>query len=155
MLSFLAMEFNAWWLHRFVMHGPLWMIHQDHHEPNPHSIFQRNDFFALIFAIPSFLFILFDSVFAMPLLGAIGFGVMAYGVSYFLVHEVIIHRRFKFLGRTENWYLRALVIAHRVHHSRKDKYGCQNFGMLVVSPQYLRQARRLSLRSESDGALSN
>lgn len=132
------MEFAAWSLHKYVMHGFLWCLHKDHHEPYK-GLFQLNDSFALAFAVPSFLMILFGELKTLPLLSAAGFGVMAYGIAYFLVHEAIIHRRFRFL-RGRGPYFRALIIAHRRHHLVNTKDGCSNFGMLIVHPKYLLQA---------------
>jgi beta-carotene 3-hydroxylase len=34
-LTFLAMEFMAWFTHKFVMHGFLWYLHKDHHQVEP------------------------------------------------------------------------------------------------------------------------
>ena len=56
--TFFFMEFMAWFTHKYVMHGFLWMLHRDHHEPHNH-VFERNDAFFLIFAIPSWLCIMF------------------------------------------------------------------------------------------------
>ena len=137
--TFWGMEFMAWFLHKYVMHGPLWILHNDHHNPNPHRSYQLNDFFALVFAVPSFLFILFDRILDLPALGAVGFGIMAYGGAYFFIHEIIIHRRFKFFKIKPNRYFRALNSAHKIHHSQPTKEGCRNFGMLVVSFEYFRK----------------
>lgn len=148
LITFLVMEFNAWFLHRYVMHGFLWVLHKDHHQPTGKA-YQLNDSFALFFAVPSFLFILFDSIYGMPLLGAVGFGVMAYGAVYFLVHEVIIHRRWSFFHVRKNWYVEALNVAHKIHHSKIEKEEGENFGMLWVPIKYFKEARirrRMSLQ---------
>jgi len=76
-----------------VMHGWLWSLHRDHHQPEP-GFFEKNDAFFVIFAIPSILCILFGTIREIYWLQAIGFGIMAYGFAYFLVHDVIIHQRF-------------------------------------------------------------
>jgi beta-carotene 3-hydroxylase len=136
--TFIAMELIANLLHRYAMHGFLWSIHQDHHVPHQ-KLLERNDLFALVFAIPSFLMILFSSLYPWPLVGAVGFGVMAYGAAYFFIHEIIIHRRFKFF-RGKNFYFLALIIAHREHHKVQGKEGAANFGMLLVSARYFREA---------------
>jgi hypothetical protein len=39
----------------------------------------------------------------------IGFGILAYGIAYFLVHEVFIHQRFKWFRNSDNVYFRASV----------------------------------------------
>ncbi|MEZ4872708.1 MAG: hypothetical protein R2827_10835 [Bdellovibrionales bacterium] len=61
-ITFLAMEFAAWWLHKYVMHGFLWNLHEDHHVPPKGRKWQYNDMFAIFFAFPSFLFNTFWNV---------------------------------------------------------------------------------------------
>ncbi len=133
LFTFFFMEFMAWFLHKYVMHGPLWILHKDHHVKIPGRSYQLNDAFAIFFAIPSFFSILFDSMYHIPLLGAIGFGIMAYGIAYFYVHEVVIHRRWKIFNVPDYKYIKAIREAHRIHHSINTKEGCSNFGMLVVA----------------------
>ncbi len=140
-LTFCIMEFNAWFLHKYVMHGFLWVLHKDHHQPKDRW-WQLNDFFALFFAIPSFLLILSNHLYDKPLNAAIGFGIMAYGAAYFFVHEVMIHRRLKFIKASTNWYSEAVNAAHKVHHSVKGKHHAENFGMLIVSMKYFKNARK-------------
>ena len=140
LVTFFIMEFNAWFLHKYVMHGFLWVLHEDHHVPNKNRWWELNDFFALFFAIPSFLLILSDHLWNLPLNGGIGFGIMAYGVAYFFVHEVMIHRRLKFIKGSTNWYSEAVNAAHKVHHSVRSKEGATNFGMLIVSMEYFKKA---------------
>ncbi len=147
--TFLIMEFTAWALHKYAMHGPLWWLHKDHHEPVPTRSYQLNDAFAIFFAVPSFLSLLFGNLYEIRLLSAFGFGIMAYGIVYFFVHEVIIHRRWITFKTPQNWYIEALNVAHKIHHSKKGKEDCENFGMLIVKPSYFvaalrrRQARRI------------
>ena len=56
-ITFFFMEFVAWATHKYVMHGFLWYLHKDHHVVNKDNKFQKNDFFFLIFAIPSMILI--------------------------------------------------------------------------------------------------
>ena len=58
--AFLFMEFMAWFTHKYVMHGFLWILHKDHHIRDGRK-FEWNDLFAVIFAIPSFLFIYYGA----------------------------------------------------------------------------------------------
>jgi beta-carotene 3-hydroxylase len=139
--TFLFMELAAFLLHKYVMHGFLWSLHQDHHVRNKDRKWQKNDFFALVFAIPSFCFILLDSLEGIPFIGAVGFGIMAYGAAYFLVHEVIIHRRFFIFSRLNNWYLEALNSAHKVHHANQQKNNSHSLAMLVVPLKYFENSR--------------
>jgi beta-carotene 3-hydroxylase len=69
----------------------------------------------------------------------IGFGILAYGVAYFLVHEVFIHQRLKWFKNSNNAYLRAIRRAHKIHHKHLGKEEGACFGMLIVPIKYLRQ----------------
>ena len=142
--TFAAMEVAAALVHRFVMHGVLWVWHEDHHVPRG-TTFQANDLFALMFAIPSWLLIM-TGMQSGPAhwRTAVGFGILAYGVVYTLVHENVIHRRFPWKLRWSHWYFQALREAHAVHHQRRVREGCENFGMLVVPARYLRRQHELS-----------
>src|ERR1700741_5434595 len=94
--SFFMMEFVAWATHKFVMHGFLWKLHRDHHQVTNH-FFQKNDFFFLVFAMPSWLCIMLGMMNQAEIAVWIGFGIALYGLVYFMVHEVFIHRRFKWI----------------------------------------------------------
>lgn len=137
--TFATMEYIAWWLHKYAMHGFLWFLHEDHHVPRKDRAYQLNDAFAIFFAVPSFFSILFGSLYSMHHLSAFGYGIMAYGFAYFFVHEVIIHRRLKFITIHDNWYVNAVRRAHRDHHQVPTKEGASNFGMLVVPFRYFQK----------------
>ena len=138
-ITFWGMEFMAWFTHKFVMHGFLWSLHEDHHAHNKNSFFEKNDAFFLIYAIPSWLCIMLGSMFSLWTVMYIGFGILAYGIAYFLVHEIFIHQRLKWFKKSNNAYLRAIRRAHKIHHKHlgKEKGAC--FGMLVVPVKYLKQ----------------
>lgn len=148
--TFCLMELAAFLLHKYVMHGFLWSLHQDHHKRSKGRRWEKNDFFAFVFAVPSFCFILLDSLWDLPSVGAVGFGIMAYGMAYFLVHEVIIHRRINFFPRLNNWYLEALNAAHKVHHANQEKDNSYSLGMLVVPWKYLRASWNKNLQLKKD-----
>ncbi|MEJ7737978.1 MAG: beta-carotene hydroxylase [Chitinophagaceae bacterium] len=138
---FFLMEGITWLTHRFVMHGFLWFLHEDHHRKRP-GFFEKNDAFFVIFAIPSFLCILIGTIRPVYWLQALGFGVMAYGFAYFLVHDVIIHQRFKWLTRTNNNYVKTIRWAHKMHHKHLDKEEGESFGMLMVHRRYFEKVRK-------------
>ena len=73
---------------------------------------------------------------------AIGFGIMAYGIGYFLVHDVIIHQRFKWFTRSNSSYVRAIRWAHKMHHKHLDRHHGESFGMLLVHKKYWDKIRR-------------
>jgi beta-carotene 3-hydroxylase len=136
---FVFMEGVTWCTHKFVMHGFMWYFHDDHHNPN-HSIFEKNDFFFVIFAVPSFLLMLFGAKAGFDYRFFVGLGIMMYGIGYFLVHDVLIHQRFKWFTRTDNIYFRALRKAHKVHHKHLGKEDGECFGMLFVPRKYFVEA---------------
>ena len=136
--AFAFMEFCAWAAHKYVMHGFLWSIHEDHHQPTG-KFFQKNDLFFLIFAVPSWLTIMFGFILNQHALTGTGFGIAAYGIAYFLIHDVLIHRRFNWFDNTTNSYFKAIQRAHRVHHEKRFKEDGQCFGMLFVPSKYFKK----------------
>ncbi len=143
LITFLAMEGVTWLTHKYIMHGFLWKLHEDHHQKKPHSFFEKNDYFFLIFAIPSMvLFALGAYVKGLHILFFIGLGISMYGFAYFMIHEIVIHQRFKFFSRTNNFYLRALRKAHKIHHKHLEKHDGECFGMLWVPIKYFKEALR-------------
>ena len=135
--TFLFMEFIAWATHKYVMHGFLWHLHEDHHVVNKNHTFQKNDFFFLIFAIPSMILIYIGYEYDNFLL-FIGLGIALYGLGYFIVHEVIIHQRLPFFKKSNNAYIRSIRMAHKIHHKKLDKDGGTSFGMLIVPKKYFK-----------------
>lgn len=139
--TFIAMEGITWLTHKYVMHGFLWVLHRDHHQVEP-GIFEKNDLFFVIFAVPSMLLIYFGTFDQVWWMQAIGFGVMMYGFAYFLVHDVIIHQRIKWFTRSNNTYVRAIRWAHKMHHKHLDRYDGESFGMLYVARKYRQKIRQ-------------
>ena len=142
--TFCMMEFMAWFMHKFIMHGFMWYFHEDHHQPVPKLLgfFERNDVFFLIFAVPSWLCIMLGMMNGYETPVYIGFGIAAYGFAYFMVHEVFIHRRLKWFSKSDNVYLRAIRKAHKVHHKKLVKEDGECFGMLIVPYKYFKEARK-------------
>lgn len=138
--TFCFMEFMAWFTHKYVMHGLLWILHRDHHQKEP-GFFERNDAFFLIFAVPSWLLIMTGMMAGNDIRVWIGAGIALYGFAYFMVHEVFIHQRFKWFKKSDNVYLRAIRKAHKVHHKHLGKEDGECFGMLVVPFHHFREAR--------------
>lgn len=139
MITFFAMEGVAWFTHKFIMHGFLWYFHSDHHVKDPESVVEKNDFFFLVFAIPSIALFVLWSVYSNQLALYIASGIALYGLAYFLVHDVFIHQRIKIFRRANNPYLKALRKAHKVHHKHLTKEDGECFGMLWVPLKYLKE----------------
>ena len=147
--AFLVMEGITWLTHRYVMHGFLWWLHRDHHQPAP-GVFEKNDAFFLIFAIPSWLCIMLGLQNKAYWVAAIGFGIALYGLAYFIVHEVIIHQRFKWFTRSNNLYVRSIRWAHKMHHKHLDRHDGESFGMLMVAKKYRDKVRVVSRNGAKD-----
>lgn len=139
--AFLGMEAVAWLAHKYVMHGFLWSLHDDHHYKEHYGFWEKNDFFFLIFALPGIVCI-FTGYPTLNALFWLGLGITAYGLTYFIVHDVFIHQRIKWLKRTDNVYFRAIRKAHKVHHKHLTKEHGECFGMLWVPRKYFREARK-------------
>ncbi|MCU0448857.1 MAG: sterol desaturase family protein [Bernardetiaceae bacterium] len=134
--AFLATEGAAWLLHRYVMHGALWMLHESHHQKVEGQFFEKNDLFFLFFAIPGAWLIYLGIAQGWNYWFYAGLGITLYGVVYFWVHDVFIHQRYAFFRKSRNRYLRALRRAHHAHHKHTQREGGESFGLLWVAKQY-------------------
>lgn len=134
-ITFIFMEFVANFSHKNIMHGFMWFWHEDHHRKKP-KVFEKNDIFFVIFASPCMALLISNLWFPNLYTTAIGFGIMMYGIAYFVVHDLIIHQRVSNRFLRENTYVQALIKAHKDHHSDLNKDGCKNFGMLYVPKKY-------------------
>ncbi|WP_439131949.1 sterol desaturase family protein [Polaribacter sp.] len=141
LITFIIMEGVTWCTHKYVMHGFGWFLHEDHHQPGYPHVFEKNDAFFVVFAIPSSLSIFFGLEQQLFWLAAIGFGILFYGLAYFLVHDVLIHQRFKWFKNTKNRYLLGLRKAHKIHHKNMGKEESQCFGMLFVPFKYFKKPK--------------
>jgi beta-carotene 3-hydroxylase len=132
--SFALMELVSYLAHRYIYHGIGWKLHKSHHEPRK-GMFEWNDIFPMTFAAITMILLLY--ALAEPgrsELAAAGFGVMAYGLVYFFVHDLYIHRRARWL-KLRIPFLQRLKQAHAIHH----RYGGEPYGLLIViSPERLR-----------------
>lgn len=144
-LSFISMEAVAWLTHKYVMHGILWVLHKDHHKKESQGFFEHNDFFFLIFALPGITGLYFGMQQDFNYLFWIGLGITIYGFTYFFVHDIFIHQRFKIFRNADNKYFLAIRRAHKMHHKHLDKQEGECFGMLYVPFKYFRNQNPNSL----------
>lgn len=139
--TFFWMEFMAWFTHKYVMHGFLWNLHRDHHKKDHDSWFERNDAFFIFYAVISIIcFFLWKYdifYFGLP----IGLGIFAYGLTYFLVHDIFIHQRFKIFKKANSRYGKAVRRAHKMHHKHLGKKDGECFGMLLFPYKYYRDTK--------------
>lgn len=128
--TLVGMEGVAYLMHKHLMHGPLWFLHESHHRPRA-GWFEKNDLFGIFFSLPSIVLIYLGSH-GEPLLLAIGLGMTAYGLLYWGFHDVIVHRRVKLRVRLGGAYLNHIVRAHLVHHKTATREGATSFGFLYA-----------------------
>ena len=144
------MEFVAWSNHKYVMHGFLWKWHKDHHrkdnqkylpQQTEYKRFELNDLFFLLYALPAiFLMIIGFSINFLPFV-FISIGITLYGFTYFIIHDIIIHKRLyvPFLENPFNKYIKAIIKAHTAHHLPKNKNDFNNFGLLIFPVNFFKQ----------------
>lgn len=136
LIGFFGLELLAAAIHRWLMHGPLWFIHRSHHRPGP-GFFQRNDVFTLIFGGAG-IYLLYSGWGQLSLAFWVGVGISLYGTAYFLLHDMLVHRRMGKLPGASGAYLKALVRAHRAHHRWVDKQPGESYGLFLFSRRYWR-----------------
>jgi beta-carotene 3-hydroxylase len=141
--TFLLWEGVAWITHKYIMHGFLWRWHKSHHTAHNHLL-ERNDWFAVIFRLPSIgLFYYGSMVTYNPYLLAVGVGILCYGIFYLVFHDIIVHQRITWRPRKRSKYLERMINAHYVHHGKHTKEGCEAFGFLFAPKKYEPKAFKL------------
>lgn len=130
LLTVILMEGFAYAAHRWLMHGPGWVLHESHHRPRL-GRFELNDLYAAIFALPSIgLFWWGIGLGHGASYAWVGGGIAAYGAIYFIFHDVIVHRRIAHRYVARSAYMKRIVQAHRLHHAVEAKHGTVSFGFL-------------------------
>ncbi|WP_268033413.1 sterol desaturase family protein [Algoriphagus sp. PAP.12] len=137
LLGFLLMELSGWFIHKYLMHGPLWKIHKTHHQPSK-SFFELNDLFSLFFGGIAIVLI-FLGVEALDFRFWMGVGISTYGMLYFFLHDVLVHRRLKWFDRPKNSWLMGIFKAHQAHHKTNQKEGAVSFGLFLVPKEYFKK----------------
>ncbi len=130
--ALVGMEGVAYLTHRYLMHGRWgWALHRDHHEPHDHR-FERNDLYAIIFAlIVAALFVAGNWIWPLT---PIAIGATLYGLLYVIVHDGLVHQRWPFRRVPRQGYLRRLYQAHKLHHASEGREGAVSFGFLYAPP---------------------
>ena len=129
--AFVGMEVAAWATHRWVMHGSMWTWHESHHRPRT-GPFERNDRFVLIFSLIAVALFAIGTV--VPFVTPVAIGVTLYGAAYFLMHDVLVHKRLPPPFTPKQGYLAHLVQAHHLHHAVRTREGAVSFGFLYAPP---------------------
>ena len=136
--TFCFMEFMAWFSHKYIMHGFLWSVHKDHHKKEHNSWFEKNDLFFIYYALVSSGFVILWGEFNFWPGLPIAMGIFIYGMTYFLVHDIFIHQRFKVFKNFDNKFAKGIRRAHKIHHKNINKEKGECFGMLWVPFKYFK-----------------
>lgn len=135
---FILMEAATWLIHKYIMHGLLWVLHKDHHDHSNIGKLEKNDYFFVIFALPTIALMYYGSLSDFNHLFYFGLGIMLYGIAYFFVHDIFIHQRIKCFSKTKNPYFLAIRRAHKQHHKHTNKHNGECFGFLYVPIKYFK-----------------
>jgi beta-carotene 3-hydroxylase len=140
-----AMEGVSYLAHRYVYHKLLWVFHRSHHRPRK-GAFELNDIFPLFFS--AVCIVLMSMAVQAPDgndLLALGVGIAMYGTVYFVIHDLYVHRRARWLTFRVP-YLQRVKKAHMIHHL----YGGEPYGLLVFPlPRHLREKREILVDADS------
>lgn len=130
LLGFAGMEIISYLVHRFIFHGLLWEIHRSHHEPT-HGLFESNDLFSIFFSGVSMylMYLGIGTPLESPAFG-MGSGIAAYGVLYFIIHDLFAHKRFMPF-KSDSRIMRLIRYAHQRHHQSIDKEGQEPYGLFL------------------------
>ncbi len=148
LITLAGMEVVAWLAHKYLMHGIGWGWHRSHHEPR-HGWFEKNDLYAVVFAVLAIVLIALGNAGWHPL-EWIGAGMTGYGLLYFIAHDGLVHRRWPFRYVPRSGYLKRLYQAHLMHHAVHGREGCVSFGF-IYAPSIERL--KAQLRARHDGPL--
>lgn len=144
------MELWASLLHGRVWHGPLWAVHRSHHRRSTGGL-EANDALSILHVPIAIALIVYGSLAGPGLAGdlpfGVGVGMTLFGVSYFVVHDGLIHGRLPVgaLGRLS--YFARVKRAHEEHH----RLGRGPYG-LFFGPWALARARARRARGQGVGS---
>jgi beta-carotene 3-hydroxylase len=89
--------------------------------------------------MPLWLCIMLGSMLASWRIRYVGFWILAYGIAYFLIHEVFIHQRFKWFRNNNNVYLKSI---RRAHHKHRNEEQVECFEMFIIPWKFFNQERK-------------
>lgn len=139
-----AMEAVAWAAHKYIMHGPGWGWHRDHHELHT-NVLEKNDLFGIVGAVAAIALFTYGYYYSLGLWW-VAMGITVYGIIYTLIHDGLVHQRF-FRWVPKRGYAKRLVQAHKLHHATASKEGGVSFGFVLArDPAALKADLRRQLK---------
>ena len=134
-IGFLFMEILSFFMHKYLQHGVLWCIHQDHHKYTK-GRFQKNDVFTFFFSLITILLLGFGFFDGFDFKFWFGLGIFSYGMGFFIYHDMVVHRRIKTKYKPKLKYLKRVVYAHRMHHQKSTATDGVSFGFFIAGKKY-------------------
>ncbi len=161
-LGLVVMEPITYLSHRYIFHGFGVPLHRSHHSSHNRREGQKklihnfapksngwelNDFYPGISALITMSVIALGIfVPSLKYLISFGFGITAYGLLYFLIHDIVVHGRIPFFRIKKNifsWHYHS----HRIHHL----FGGEPYGLLfpIVPSALKKRYHQLTLKNSS------
>jgi beta-carotene 3-hydroxylase len=135
-LVFCLMEGVAWALHKYGMHGFLWVLHEDHHRGH-RGWLEKNDSFAAFFSVLAIALFIRGVQGGINTFFFVAIGVTLYGIGYVLFHDITFHRRIRRIRvPRKGRYLKRIIRAHAAHHQKSTRYQGVSFGFLWAPRRY-------------------
>ena len=135
LLGLVGMEALGWFIHKYLMHGPLWFIHRTHHRPSGKGP-EWNDLFSLLFGGMG-MGLWWWGLEDRPLVLGTGVGICLYGALYFIMHDGWVHRRWRVPMRSRFPYIEAMIRAHRAHHVSLKAKPSESYGLFWFPSKFL------------------
>jgi len=127
------MEGVAWFLHKYAMHGFVWVPHEDHHRGHK-GWFEKNDPFAAFFSALAIALFYLGVQGGINTLYYVAIRVTLYGVGYILFHDITFHRRIRVPRKGR--YLKRIIGSHAAHHQKSTRCQGVSFGFLWAPRRY-------------------
>jgi len=128
LLSFVALDATAWWVHRAMhSHAWLWRVHRVHHSDLQFDCSLAFRFHPLEATLQALAATVVVMLLGLPVEGVVIAGLLA------AAHNVFVHANATLGARTEH-LLRALMVTpdlHRVHHALDMDCSMSNFGITL------------------------
>jgi len=90
--------------------------------------------FFLIYALPAIVLMITGFLISNLNYVFTGFGISLYGITYFLVHDIMIHQRLHvpfLIKKNKGKYFQTVKRAHLSHHRPNNAKDFKNFGLLI------------------------
>jgi beta-carotene 3-hydroxylase len=71
-----------------------------------------------------------------------GVGITLYGGLYFVLHDVLVHRRLTWFSKPKHPFLKGIYKAHQAHHKTNQKEDAVSFGLFLVPKEFFNSRQK-------------